>query len=39
MRKAQVSEAVGDELKAPKVNGFGEREATAHQTFTIGGDN
>jgi hypothetical protein len=37
-REAQATEVVGDELKTPKVNGFTEEEATARQTFTIGGD-
>jgi hypothetical protein len=37
-KEAQAAEAVGDELKAPKVNGFAEGEDTAHQAFTIGGN-
>jgi hypothetical protein len=33
-----AADTVGDELKAPKSNGFTKGEATAHQTFTVGGD-
>jgi hypothetical protein len=37
-QEAQTAEAVGDELKAPKVNDFTEGKATAHQAFTVDGD-
>jgi hypothetical protein len=36
--EAHAIEAVDDELKASKVNGFTEWEATACQAFTIGND-
>jgi hypothetical protein len=37
-REAQSVEAVSDELKALKVNGFTEGEATTQQTFTVSSD-
>jgi hypothetical protein len=37
-REAHATEIVGDELKAPKVNGFANGQATTHQIFTIDGD-
>jgi hypothetical protein len=37
-REAQATEAIGDELKALKANGFAMGEATICQTFTIGED-
>jgi hypothetical protein len=37
-REAQATEVVGNELKAPKANGFTEGEATTHQTFVVNGD-
>jgi hypothetical protein len=37
--EAKTVEAVSDELKTPKVNGFAEGEATTRHAFTIGGDN
>jgi hypothetical protein len=37
-REAQAAEAVDDELKASKANGFTKVEATARQVFTVGGD-
>jgi hypothetical protein len=36
--ESQAIGAVGDGLKAPKMNGFIEGEATTRQAFTIGGD-
>jgi hypothetical protein len=36
--EAQAAEAISDELKAPKMNGFVEGKATARQTFTVGND-
>jgi hypothetical protein len=37
--EAQVAKAVGDELEAPKVNGFVEGEATTHQSLSVSDDN
>ena len=36
--EAQAVEAVSDEFEPPKVNGFTEGEATAHQTLTVSRD-
>jgi hypothetical protein len=38
LEEPQTAEVVGDELKAPKVNGFTKEEGTTHQTLTIGGE-
>jgi hypothetical protein len=37
-RETQATEAVGNELEAPKVNGFTEGEAIVRQTLTVDSD-
>jgi hypothetical protein len=36
--EAQAAKAVGDELEAPKANGFAEGVATTHQSLSVSDD-